>query len=80
MQDYSKISDFDLSVLVSKSDRTAFAEIFKRYNSILYLHAAKKFANREDAKDIVQEVFGMLWSKREAMEPKSNLAGYLYMF
>jgi RNA polymerase sigma-70 factor (family 1) len=78
MQDYSKISDLDLSILLAKSDRLAFAEIFRRYNSILYLHAAKKFANREDAKDIVQEVFGMLWSKREGLEPKTNLAGYLY--
>jgi len=78
MVDYSKLSDFDLTILIRNGDRPAFTEVFSRYNSILYLHAAKKFSNREDARDIVQEVFSMLWSKRLELEPKTNLAGYLY--
>ncbi|HMI04884.1 MAG TPA: RNA polymerase sigma-70 factor [Pedobacter sp.] len=76
--DYGKISDYDLTILIRGGDRSAFTEVFNRYNSILYIHAAKKFANREDARDIIQEVFGLLWSTREELEPKSNLSGYLY--
>lgn len=75
---YSKISDVELTTLLSSGDRLAYTEIFNRYNGLLYLHAFKKFRNREEAKDIVQEVFAMIWTKREEMTPKSNLSGYLY--
>lgn len=79
MIDYNKLSDFDLTILIKSSDNLAFTEVFKRYNSLLYAHAVKKFSSREEARDIVQEVFCMIWDKRETLEPKSNLAGYLYV-
>lgn len=78
MANYKTLSDLDLSTLVREGNRLAYTEIFNRYNSLLCIHAFKKFGNREQAKDMVQEVFAMLWNDRESLEPKSNLAGYLY--
>jgi RNA polymerase sigma-70 factor (family 1) len=75
---YSELSDIQLVRLLSLGDQTAYTEIFNRYNSLLYMHAYKKMHITEDAKDVVQEVFAMLWSKRSEFDVKSNLPGFLY--
>ncbi|ACU04848.1 RNA polymerase sigma factor [Pedobacter heparinus] len=78
MKAYSRFSDTELADLLKSGDRTAFTEIFNRYNSLLYIHAFKKFNNKEEARDAVQEAFAMIWAKRETLMVKSNLVGYLY--
>jgi RNA polymerase sigma-70 factor (family 1) len=75
---YRSYSDAELTGLLKLSDENAFKEIYERYNSLLYIHAFKKLPNREEAKDVIQEVFSMIWDRREAFEVKTNLAGYLY--
>jgi len=76
--EYSTYGDVDLIALLSKSDRGAFAEIFERYNAILYNHAYNRLRNREESKDIVQEVFIKLWDKRETLDIRTNFSGYLF--
>jgi RNA polymerase sigma-70 factor (family 1) len=78
VMDYDRLSDEKLAELLSDQDRNAFAQIFKRYNSILLIHAYKKLEQQEVAEDIVQEVFSMLWQKRESLNIATNLSGYLY--
>ncbi|SFH12281.1 RNA polymerase sigma factor [Pedobacter insulae] len=78
MIDYDGLSDHKLTELLSEEDRIAFAQIFKRYNKILLIHAYKKLEQQEVAEDIVQEVFSMLWQKRGSISISTNLAGYLY--
>lgn len=78
MIDYDGLSDQKLTELISNEDRSAFAEIFKRYNKILLIHAYKKLEQQEVAEDIVQEVFSGLWQKRGSISISTNLSGYLY--
>ena len=78
MNDYSKTSDLELTEFLKKGEHTAFTEIFKRYNGLLYGHAYKRLRNKEEAQDVVQEVFTTLWLKREDIVFSSNLIGYLY--
>jgi RNA polymerase sigma-70 factor (family 1) len=78
MSVYSSFSDQELTVLLREGDKTAYTEIFNRYNSLLFVHAFKKLQNREEAKDVVQEIFVKVWATREDFMPKNNLAGYLY--
>jgi RNA polymerase sigma-70 factor (ECF subfamily) len=78
MAAYSTLTDIELSNLLRSGDHFAYTEIFNRYNSLLYIHAYRKLHKREEAKDIVQEVFAMLWTRREEFEFKSNLVGFLY--
>ena len=75
---YDSLTDNELISLLFKGDESAFNQIFKRYNSLLFIHAYKKLENKEEAKDLVQEVFATLWAKREELIIKSNLVGYLY--
>ncbi len=78
MSDYSSYTDTELSSLLKEGDHQAYASIYERYKFLLYTHAYKKLQDREEARDVVQEVFAMLWNKRENINPQSNLAGYLY--
>lgn len=78
MADYSVFSDADLADLLKSGDRKAFAEIYSRYKFILHHHAWNKIRNKEEAQDTIQEVFSMIWSKRETINIGSNLSGYLY--
>jgi len=79
MSDYSKLSDEELATCFREGDRHAFAEIFERYNDLLYAHAYNKLRNREEARDIVQDVFVRFWNKHAQIELKINLSGYLYV-
>lgn len=48
-------------------DRDAYAEIFKRYWFSLYRQAVRKTRSREDAEEIVQNLFLELWQRRESI-------------
>lgn len=78
MTDYSSYTDTDLASLLKEGDHQAYTFIYDRYKFLLYAHAYKKLVDREEARDVVQEVFVTLWNKRERIDAQSNLAGYLY--
>lgn len=75
---YNSYSDHELLTLLVKGHDLAFKEIYQRYNSVLYLYAYRKLQDKEESKDIVQEVFIALWNNREEFVIKTFLAGYLY--
>lgn len=78
MTSYDSFTDMELTNLLLSGDEMAFCQIFKRYNGLLYSHAYKKLRNKEEAKDVIQDVFALLWTKRYEIDFKSNLGGYLY--
>ncbi|ACU02945.1 MULTISPECIES: RNA polymerase sigma factor [Pedobacter] len=78
MLEYHKLNDNELTDLVRKSDELAFAEIYQRYWTIMYMHALKMLKNEEDARDVIQELFTTLWSKCQSLTSSINLSGYLY--
>lgn len=70
-------SDDDLLLLLQKGEHHAFREIYKRYwDKLLYI-AGKKLDDLSEAESIVQDVFVDLWQRRETLEIKQQLAGYL---
>ncbi|WP_316839823.1 RNA polymerase sigma-70 factor [Pedobacter gandavensis] len=75
---YSKHSDSELVALLRSGNRAAYTEIYKRYTAVLYSHAYAKLQDREEARDAIQELFTVLWVKREEMAIETNLPGYLY--
>lgn len=78
MADYKLLSDTELVNLLKSSDYAAFTEIYNRYQSLLYIYAYKKLNNKEESKDIVQEVYIHLWKSRADFQLHSTLTGYLY--
>ncbi|MRG45232.1 RNA polymerase sigma-70 factor [Chitinophaga sp. SYP-B3965] len=70
-------SDEDLLLLLQRGGHHAFREIYKRYwDKLLYI-AGKKLDDLSEAESIVQDVFVDLWQRREILEIKQQLAGYL---
>jgi RNA polymerase sigma-70 factor (family 1) len=78
LADYSTFSDQVLSLLLKVDDREAFAEIYERYKKPLYIHAFHRLRDREEAQDLIQQLFATLWDNRKTIELKSHLSGYLY--
>lgn len=78
MPDYKKLSDLELAELLKASDKQAFTEIYDRYWSVMYAHVYKMLRDREDARDIVQEIFSNLWIKSADIKSDANVAGLLY--
>jgi RNA polymerase sigma-70 factor (ECF subfamily) len=78
MKDYSELTDQMLGQLILRQDKLAYTEIYKRYWSLLYQHARRMLQNDEEAKNVVQDVFLMLWSRAPGLELSGSLAAYLY--
>jgi len=76
---YNDMTDFELVSLLKEDDHAAYREIYFRYTGILFSHAFSKLQDRDEAKDVVQEVFSTLWSKRSTIQFQLNISGYLYV-
>lgn len=79
MTAYSTHTDQELIALLKKGNASAFTEIFDRYNGALYIHAFKRLQDREECRDLVQDLLTTLWLKRDEINFTTTLSGYLYM-
>lgn len=61
-----------------KGDSYAFELLSKLYYSRLLHVSSNYLINKEDAKDIVQEVFMKIWNKKSQLNIHTNLNSYLY--
>lgn len=78
MINYSTCFDQELVFLLKEGDDAAFREIYLRYDKLLLIYAYKKLRSREEAKDLVQDVFTWLWNNRTDFSLNTTLSGYLY--
>lgn len=78
MRPYCDYTDSELAQLLGKGDKAAYTEIYHRFRGLLYVHAYRILRDREEAKDIVQELFTILWVRRSTLLFKSGMASYLY--
>lgn len=65
------ISDNDLLVRISQSDKRAFEMLFKRYWGVMFQKSFFICKNKSDAKDVVQEVWIDLWKRRTSIHCKT---------
>lgn len=66
---YSELKDEDLLFEISLGNKKAFAEITERHAKRFFRVAYRIVLNKEDAEEIVQEVFIKLWQKPEIWDP-----------
>lgn len=48
---------------VKKGDKTAFKEIYSRFSQVTYNLALRILRDKEDAEEVVQEIFLQIWNK-----------------
>lgn len=75
---YSSYTDDQLLCLLKENSVAAFNSIYERYSKQLYLYIFSKTDTGETAKDILQELFTILWEKRKTLTISDSLKGYLY--
>lgn len=69
--------EIDIKAL-QQGDTAAFEKLYRRFEPKLYRFTQKLLQHKEDAEEIVQEVFLKVWEKRQTLDPDQNLDGYLY--
>ena len=75
--EYQLLSDELLVKLLRVDDEGAFREIYKRYLKPLNRVALNKLKSSEEAEEILQETFLLIWEKR-ATQNIDNLKAYLF--
>jgi len=48
---------------VKQGDKTAFKEIYSRFSQVVYNLALRMLRDKEDAEEVVQEIFLQVWNK-----------------
>lgn len=71
-------SDAALIVAVGRWRQDALAEIYRRHAGAVFAVARRLLASREDAEEVVQEVFVRVWNQPERFDPaRGSLRSFL---
>jgi RNA polymerase sigma-70 factor (ECF subfamily) len=71
-------SDKELIRRLKKGDIDAFSRIFYAYSSKLYHFAYGYLKSKEDAEEMVQEIFSKIWDKRADIKEEYEFRSYLF--
>ncbi len=75
-----KLHDDIILIDMLKCDNmAAFNELYCRYWEVLYDIAYKKINDKEDAKDIVHDLFLQLWNNRVSLNIHKSFSGFLFI-
>lgn len=74
-----QLSDAELLHFIKQDDASAFKLLYDRYWESLYIKACKR-VDKDEAKDMVQEVMTTLWRRRKEIVTKEdgNIGRYLH--
>lgn len=68
----------DLLSRLKAGDKKSFEQIYRHYYGSLYIHAYNKLGDRELAKDVVHDLFTVIWNTKESITIDTSLTNYLY--
>ena len=78
MQSLRQYTDEALMQLMAEGNEFAFTELYGRYHQKLYSFAFQLSGSKEEAKDIVQDVFSKIWERKNLFEGKCVFSSYLF--
>lgn len=59
-------------------DKEAFTQLYRMYSKQLYLNLVKLVKSEEIAAELLQDVFIIIWEKRETIEIQKSFRAYLF--
>jgi RNA polymerase sigma-70 factor, ECF subfamily len=71
-------SNKELLLLIQKDDRIAFYNLYERYCRRLHGFVLRYVKQKEDAEEIVQEVFVKIWESRNKIYDYSSFESFLF--
>ncbi|MBO9674211.1 MAG: RNA polymerase sigma-70 factor [Sphingobacteriaceae bacterium] len=77
MARHDRLSEHELLLSLKKGDHDAFTAIYNTYWEEMANTAYQRLRSREDAEEVVQEVFVSLYIRRDHINPKTSLISYL---
>lgn len=77
MPDTGKMDEQALLQQLSKGSRKAFMQLYDRYWKLIYQVVRKRTGFSELAQDVAQDVFIILWDRRETAGTITNFKAYL---
>lgn len=78
MSNYSNLTDSELVKSLLKGDIKAYDQLYRKYSKKLLYFALGFVDSSEDAEDIVQEVFLIVWRKHSELKIDSSFNSYLF--
>ncbi|HEY8954640.1 RNA polymerase sigma-70 factor [Chitinophaga sp.] len=70
-------SNEELLSQMAAGDQGAFTQLYRRHWESLFITTVRVIRDKEDAEDIVQEVFASLWNRRLELDLTCSLGTYL---
>lgn len=61
-----------------KDNRAAFEQLFRKYHEQVYYFALRYMKTKEDAEEVVQEIFIRIWENRKSIDPAQSFGNYLF--
>jgi RNA polymerase sigma-70 factor (family 1) len=78
MQDHPVTNESILVHNLSKGNLLAFNILYKIYSGRLYRFALGYLKSEEDAEELVQEVFTIIWEKRKELKEELSFKSFLF--
>lgn len=75
--DYTTLSIAELVKTALAGDRDAFGELFQRHEKQVFAIAYRRLSDRDDAEELVQDVFIQAWRKLGQLSQADAFAGWL---
>jgi RNA polymerase sigma-70 factor (family 1) len=79
MTAYSTLTDHELTEFLRQGDDVAFAELYKRYKSGIYIFVKKFVHSAALAEDLTQEIFVKIWEGGSKLKDIQSLRAYLFI-
>lgn len=71
-------TDLELIRLVTKDDKNAFSELYRRYYNKICLLIRRKGIDSDEIDDLTQDVFVDIWNQRTRIVITSSVNAYVY--
>uniref|UniRef100_UPI0032165DAB RNA polymerase sigma-70 factor n=1 Tax=uncultured Draconibacterium sp. TaxID=1573823 RepID=UPI0032165DAB len=78
MKEAKKNSDEQLVLKLKAGNILAFNQLFEAYSSKLFYFAKGYLKSEEDAEELVQEVFSIIWEKRDRLKSGFSVKSYIF--
>lgn len=72
------MEDKTLITRFQSGDKEAFTQLYRMYSKQLYLNLVKLVKSEEIAAELLQDVFIIIWEKRETIEIQQSFRAYLF--
>lgn len=77
-KDFSKLSDNEIVKLIAGRNKKIYHELVKRYQTKLFSYLYRLIGNKEEAEDLLQNVFVKVYNNIRSYDTKRKFSSWIY--